>query len=80
MPLFMEEIEKALMEADVFAAIGTSGEVYPAAGFAEIANVSGARTIELNLQPTRSNAFDESLTGPASHVVPAWVDAILNDG
>ncbi len=79
MPLFMEEIEQALMNVDVFAAIGTSGEVYPAAGFADMANASGAKTVELNLQPTCSGTFDESLAGPASSTVPAWVDSILKN-
>ncbi len=77
MPLFMEEIEQALMDADVFAAIGTSGEVYPAAGFGEIANASGAHTLELNLQPTGSDMFKQSVVGPASKTVPDWVDSIL---
>lgn len=76
-PLYMDEIEQALMKVDVFAAIGTSGEVYPAAGFADIANASGAQTLEINLQPTRSGAFDQSMSGLASKSVPAWVDSIL---
>ncbi len=77
MPLFMEEIEQALMDADIFVAIGTSGEVYPAAGFGEVANTRGAHTLELNLKPTRSDMFKQSLAGPASETVPAWVDSIL---
>ncbi len=77
MPLFMKEIEQALMDADVFAAIGTSGEVYPAAGYGEVANANGAHTVELNLKPTGSDMFKQSLAGPASETVPAWVDSIL---
>lgn len=78
MPMYMEEIYDALSKADVFIAIGTSGNVYPAAGFVQIAKESGAHTIEANLEPGVTNAlFDESLTGPASHIVPQWVDQLI---
>lgn len=80
MPLFMDQIEQALMSADVFAAIGTSGEVYPAAGYADVARDSGAQTIELNLQATATGRFDEQITGPASSTVPVWVETILANG
>ena len=79
MPMYMEEIYDALLKADVFIAIGTSGNVYPAAGFVQIAKESGAHTIEANLEPGVTNAlFDESLTGHASHIVPQWVDQLIS--
>lgn len=75
-PLFMEEIGAALRTADLFVAIGTSGSVYPAAGFVAAACFYGARTCEINLEPSDNAAvFDERIYGPASEVVPAWVDA-----
>lgn len=77
-PLFMESIIDALGEADLFVAIGTSGAVYPAAGFVQEARAMGIRTCEINLEPS-DNAwlFDERLYGPASEIVPHWVEAIL---
>jgi len=75
MPMYMDEIMSHLSTADIFIAIGTSGNVYPAAGFVQLAKSAGAHTIEANLEPGSSNAlFDESLTGLASDVVPKWVD------
>ncbi|EAR50453.1 NAD-dependent deacetylase [Oceanicola granulosus HTCC2516] len=77
MPHGLEEIEEALAGADLFAAIGTSGEVYPAAGFVEAAR-PGAHTVELNLAPSlRARAFRERRIGKASVVVPTWVDELL---
>lgn len=73
-PFHMEEIGTALAQADLFVAIGTSGAVYPAAGFVQEARHHGARTLELNLDPSdTSRLFDETRLGPASEVVPAWV-------
>jgi NAD-dependent deacetylase len=78
MPLHMEAIEGALMEADLFAAIGTSGSVYPAAGFVAEARAAGIRTCELNLDPSDNAAlFDERRYGPASQIVREWADGIL---
>lgn len=78
MPLYMDEIYIALQRADIFAAIGTSGNVYPAAGFAEYANQNGAHCVELNLEPSLvASQFDEHLTGLASETVPRWVDSLL---
>lgn len=78
-PLCMEEIGQALTEADLFIAIGTSGVVYPAAGFAALAARHGIRTIEANPLATEvSPHFDEHLRGPATEKVPAWVDEILS--
>ncbi|WP_269529779.1 Sir2 family NAD+-dependent deacetylase [Alteromonas sp. RW2A1] len=78
MPMYMDDIYAHLSNADIFIAIGTSGNVYPAAGFVQLAKSSGAHTIEANLEPGSSNAlFDESLTGKASEIVPMWVDELL---
>jgi NAD-dependent deacetylase len=77
-PYHMEAIERALTKADLFVSIGTSGAVYPAAGFVQLARAAGAETLELNLEPSAgSKLFDESRVGPAGVLVPAWVDAIL---
>lgn len=78
MPLYMDDIYAALVQCDVFAAIGTSGNVYPAAGFVEVANGAGASSIELNLEASNvANAFTESRYGNATEIVPQWVDDIL---
>lgn len=80
MPLQMEEIYAALMQCEVFAAIGTSGNVYPAAGFVEMARRAGADTLELNLEPSsRHSAFDGARYGKATETVPQWVSEILNE-
>jgi NAD-dependent deacetylase len=78
MPYHMDAIEAALEAADVFVSIGTSGSVYPAAGFVAQARALGLATLELNLEPS-DNAFhfDEGRYGPASAIVPAWVDKML---
>ncbi|MET3666610.1 NAD-dependent deacylase [Caulobacter sp. 1776] len=77
-PLFMDEIEDALSEADLFVAIGTSGSVYPAAGFVAEARAMGIATCEINLEPSaNAYVFDEKLYGPAGEVVPAWVERVL---
>lgn len=76
MPYHMEEIEDALLSADLFIAIGTSGQVYPAAGFVDMARAAGAHTIEINMEPT-SSRFDAHRTGPAGTLVPRLVDELL---
>ena len=77
-PYRMEEALQALDDADVFVSIGTSSQVYPAAGFVHWAAEQGARTLELNLAGTRtSEDFDEARTGTAGVLVPAWVDELL---
>ncbi|NTS76002.1 NAD-dependent protein deacylase [Catenovulum sp. SM1970] len=77
MPKFMQQIESALYQADIFVAIGTSGQVYPAAGFVDLANQFGAKTVEINLEPSGSNhLFQQSYIGPASEQVPLFVDDI----
>src|ERR1044072_4818626 len=78
MPYEMERIDRALMNCDLFVSIGTSGAVYPAAGFVPPARYSGARTLELNLEPSLgSTLFDEVRTGPAGVLVPQWVEEVL---
>jgi len=78
MPYAMERIEAALADADLFVSVGTSGAVYPAAGFVQLANAYGAATLELNLERSAgSDWFDETRLGAASELVPAWVDALL---
>jgi NAD-dependent deacetylase len=78
MPHEMERIDRALMDSDLFVSIGTSGAVYPAAGFVQTARYAGARTLELNLEPSLGSVyFDESRTGPAGKLVPEWVDEVL---
>ena len=78
-PLHMDEIEQALQtQCGIFAAIGTSGQVYPAAGFMRTARANGARTVELNLEPTELTAyFDDARHGPATKTVLAWVEEVL---
>ncbi len=78
MPYRMEEIFAALARADLFVSIGTSGAVYPAAGFVRDAAAHGARTLELNLERSEGSAwFDETRLGPASGLVPQWVEEVL---
>lgn len=78
MPYHMEQIDAALATADLFVSIGTSGAVYPAAGFVDAARAAGAATLELNLDPSAGIAlFDEARHGPAGILVPAWVDTVL---
>ena len=78
MPYQMERIERAIARADLFVSIGTAGAVYPAAGFVRTASHHGARTLELNLDPSAGSVyFDATRQGPASVLVPAWVDEVL---
>lgn len=78
MPYRMNEIYAALRSADLFVSIGTSGAVYPAAGLVRDARDLGVRTLELNLERSQgSQWFHESRLGPASEVVPAWVEELL---
>jgi NAD-dependent deacetylase len=78
MPLGMDIVYEALARADLFVAIGTSGSVYPAAGFVEEARAARIRTCEINLEPSdNARMFDEAHYGPASRVVPPWVGTVL---
>lgn len=81
MPLEMERIYAALAECDLFVSIGTSGTVYPAAGFVAEARAAGARTVELNLEPSEGHSlFDERVYGPAGRIVPDFVARLLAGG
>ena len=82
MPFEMERIYAALTRADLFLSIGTSGNVYPAAGFVQEARMTGrARTVELNLEPSEgASLFHEARHGPASELVPAFVEQVLTSG
>lgn len=78
MPYRMDEIEEAIRNCHLFVSIGTSGSVYPAAGFVQTARYVGARTVEINLEPSLgSHYFDEQLYGLASQTVPLWAEEML---
>jgi len=78
MPYDMEHIDDALRNADLFASIGTSGAVYPAAGFVQTARYCGAHCIEMNLEPSQGSLFfNETRLGRARDLVPEWVEEIL---
>lgn len=81
MPYGMDEIHASLWEADLFVSIGTSGAVYPAAAFVQYAVASGADTLELNLEPSDGvDDFRRSRHGPATELVPRWVEELLGAG
>lgn len=76
-PLLMERIEAALSACDLFLSIGTSGAVWPAAGFVEIARGAGAQTVEFDLAPTTgSDRFDLGLYGPATTTLPTFLETL----
>ncbi len=78
MPYHMERIYEALAKCDLFISIGTSGTVYPAAGFVAEAGRAGAHTVELNLEPSEgASLFHEAIHGKATEIVPAFVDRLL---
>ena len=76
MPYHMERIYDALAVCDLFVSVGTSGEVYPAAGFVQEARAHGAETLEINLEASGA-VFDRQILGPATQTVPAWVAEVL---
>lgn len=77
-PLFLDEIYEALAGADLFVSIGTSGAVYPAAGFVAAARRAGTPTLELNLAPSdNADMFEAGRYGKASEIVPAWVAELI---
>ena len=79
MPYFMDIIEVAIADCDLFVSIGTSGAVYPAAGFVQSARALSKATLELNLEKSEgSHWFDETRLGPAGKRVPEWVDEVLS--
>lgn len=81
MPFDMERIYESLSRCRLFLSIGTSGNVYPAAGFVREARAAGAYTVELNLEPSvTANAFAEHLHGRATDVVPGYIRQLLDQG
>lgn len=79
MPYYMGTIETALEACDLFVSIGTSGAVYPAAGFVQTAKAMGTATLELNLERSEGSSwFEETRLGPAGTIVPDWVDEVLS--
>lgn len=79
MPMEMDAIIERLAHCDLFLSVGTSGHVYPAAGFVDIARGAGAHTVELNLDRTDvASAFAQTIRGRASQSVPAYVDNLLS--
>lgn len=79
MPYEMDRIERVLENCDLFVSIGTSGAVYPAAGFVQLAHMHGAQTLELNLEPSQGSAFfSETQHGPATQLVPQWAQSLLS--
>ena len=78
MPYHQDECYTALSTSDLFIAVGTSGKVYPAAGFVRTAKRTGAHAIEFNLEPSDvASDFDEHISGPAGVMLPRWVDSFL---
>ena len=76
-PYHLDAIDELLNDADLFVAIGTSGQVYPAAGFVQTVAAKGGGTLEINLEPSDiTSFFDEVRFGPATTIVPEWVDSI----
>lgn len=79
MPYQMDEIYQAISQSDLFLSIGTSGNVYPAAGFVEAANQAGGHTVELNLEPSLvQSAFKEKVYGKATEVVDRYVGGLIS--
>jgi NAD-dependent deacetylase len=78
MPKYMDEIANALSQCELFISIGTSGNVYPAAGFVEMAASYGAHTVEINLEPTNTSSnFAEHIHGRAGDEVLLFVEGLL---
>jgi NAD-dependent deacetylase len=79
LPYELDRIENAVVACDVFVSIGTSGAVYPAAGYVALAAAFGATTIELNLEPSDAAVpFAQSRAGRATQIVPDWVQEVLD--
>lgn len=78
--LYMDKVEELLRTSDLFVSVGTSGLVFPAAGFVQTAKYYGADTVELNLEPTSNNIyFDKHIMGKAGTTLPKFVDEMLDD-
>ncbi len=79
MPYDLNRIDEAVRSCDLFVSIGTSGAVYPAAGFVQTARYVGAHCVELNLDPSQGSIFfHETRLGRASEIVPTWVEQLLD--
>jgi NAD-dependent deacetylase len=77
-PYRLGDIERLLASSTIFASIGTSGVVYPAAGLVRRAKALGAETVEINLEPTGGRGdFEQGFYGPATKAVPAWVESVM---
>ncbi|MBX7248455.1 MAG: NAD-dependent deacylase [Caulobacteraceae bacterium] len=77
-PMHLARIQEALEQSDLFVAIGTSGTVYPAAGYVAQARRRSIPTLEINLEPSNNaRVFDRGIYGPATETVPAWVETLL---
>jgi NAD-dependent deacetylase len=77
-PFYLDRCAAALRHCTLFAAIGTSGSVYPAAAFVELARDAGAHRVELNLHPSENAyAFTETRLGKATEQIPLWVESLL---
>ncbi|MEO1568324.1 MAG: NAD-dependent deacylase [Pseudomonadota bacterium] len=80
MPFEMDRISRALRHCRLFLSIGTSGAVYPAAGFVQEARYNGAKAVELSLEPSENaDVFDEAVYGPASEILPPYVGQLIQD-
>ena len=80
MPMEMERIYEALDNCDVFLSVGTSGNVYPAAGFVEIVNARGGHSVEINLEPSAvESSFSQKIYGPAGETLPQFLDNLNTD-
>ncbi len=78
MPYHMDSIYAALAKCDLFISVGTSGNVYPAAQFVQEANLAGAHTVELNLEPSSgADEFAETIHGKATKIVPDYLKSLL---
>lgn len=78
-PFQLDRIEEVLPTATQFVSIGTSGAVYPAAGYVAACKLFGIPTLELNLEPSdNAGLFDDGRYGPATEVVVEWVEQLLN--
>lgn len=76
--LYMDKVDKLLSNCDLFLSVGTSGVVFPAASFVQIAKYNGAKTFEFNLEATSNNFyFDKHIMGPAGTTLPAFVDELI---
>ncbi|PPR60184.1 MAG: NAD-dependent protein deacylase [Alphaproteobacteria bacterium MarineAlpha3_Bin7] len=80
MPLMMDTIDQLLSDCNLFLSIGTSGNVYPASGFVQVANSCGSHTVEINLEPSEgASLFKESKYGVATKLVPDFVDTLISN-